>query len=70
MQVCGQSVRARHTSITCTQASTTGSMSQAGAAFLLILGYGMGAIPLSYCLSSGFTSPSSAQVTRAGVGAM
>ena len=48
--------------------ATTGSWDKTATAFLLILGYGAGTIPLSYCYSFGFSSPSTAQVGRAVAG--
>ncbi|KAJ9523001.1 hypothetical protein QJQ45_023830, partial [Haematococcus lacustris] len=42
-------------------ASTTGSGQQALATLLLLFGFGCGCVPLTYCMSLGFDSPSAAQ---------
>ncbi|KAL6764727.1 hypothetical protein V8C86DRAFT_3022151 [Haematococcus lacustris] len=44
-------------------ASTTGSGQQALATLLLLFGFGCGCVPLTYCMSLGFDSPSAAQVS-------
>lgn len=47
-------------------AAFAGSFAQAGATFLLLIEYGAAVIPLAYCYSFAFGSPSAAQVGAPG----